>query len=128
MTKEKNRNNLLNAATALGLSIGICTSNITSAAAFDNFLKIDSVQGASTNVSRAKWIEGKIVNGKLILKDILGKTKQANQGTYHLHDGSVVVVSSGNVISIKKGLSSSAQVPKNTKPMTTSVKPSHVLK
>jgi len=122
MTIEKNRGNLLSAATALGLSIGISAANSVSAAAFDNFLKIDSVQGASANMSPAKWVEGKVVNGKLILKDTQGKTTHANQGTYHLHDRSVVVVINGNVISIKKSSNRASQAPMNTMPKATSTK------
>lgn len=113
MTIDKDRRRLLQAATALGLSVGISASSITHAA-FDSFLKIGDIKGeskGSTAKGDENWkpVEAKVKGNKLILRDKQGKTKPARNGTYHLSDGSVVVVKNGKVIRHKKAGSKDAR-------------------
>jgi len=102
MKIDKNRRTLLKAATALGLSLGLCTSQITQAAV-DAFIKIDGVDGESSDDHHHDWISAQIKGTKLILRNAKGQTKVAKQGKYKLKDGRIIVVKNGRIIQQTKG-------------------------
>ncbi len=97
METDKNRRAFLKAATALGLSIGIGSSQITQAA-MDAFMKIEGVDGESQDDRHKDWISAQIKGTRLILRNAKGQTKVAKQGKFKLKDGRIIVVKNGRIV------------------------------
>lgn len=97
MTPDKNRRALLEAATVLGLSLGIASINITKASAA-GYIKIGDIQGEAKSQQKIKWVEAEIIGKKLMLKSSKGKISRAIQGTFTLRNGAVIIVKDGLII------------------------------
>jgi type VI protein secretion system component Hcp len=99
MKTDESRRYLLKAATALGLSMGLGVTEITQAASAV-FLKIEGVDGESTDDKHKNWIEvtASVQGNKLILRNRQGQTRAAKQGRYRLSDGRIILVKNGKVV------------------------------